>query len=56
MIPRKLAQLALDALQGAYAELDAMMDTYDDYVPAGRLCDQIETAIAELQRYLKETQ
>lgn len=41
---------AIEALKGAYAEIDAMMETYDDYVPSGRLCDQIERSISELEK------
>lgn len=57
MSARELLARALNALQGAYAELDAMMDTYDDYVPSGRLCDEIDGVIADLQTFLtqKET-
>jgi len=49
---RDLLARALNALQGAYAELDAMMDTYEEYVPSGRLCDEIDSIIADLQTFL----
>lgn len=42
----------LNALLGAYAELDAAMDTYEDYVPSGKLLDEMERAIQELQAEL----
>lgn len=44
----------LEALRGAYAEIDAMCDTYDDYAPAGPLCDQIEDAIAEIEAEVRK--
>ena len=52
MSQRDLLARALNALQGAYAELDAMMDTYEEYVPSGRLLDEMERAIQELQAEL----
>lgn len=54
MNTRELLARALNALQGAYAELDAMMDTYDDYVPSGALCEEIDGVIADIQTALSE--
>ncbi|TXH50736.1 MAG: hypothetical protein E6Q97_19830 [Desulfurellales bacterium] len=42
----------LNALLGAYVELDAAMGTYEDYVPSGKLLDEMERAIQELQAEL----
>lgn len=42
----------LNALLGTYAELDAAMGTYEDYVPSGKLLDEMERAIQELQAEL----
>jgi hypothetical protein len=42
-------EAALEALKAAYTEIDAMMDTYEDYVPCGKLCEQIEEAIERLE-------
>ena len=39
---------AIEALRGAQVELAAMVDSYEDYVPSGRLMGQLEDAIQEL--------
>lgn len=52
MASRAALERWLEALKGAYAEIDAMMDTYDDYAPSGDLCDEIEAAIAEIEKEL----
>jgi len=54
MRPKTLLERAYDALEGAYAEFDAMMETYEDYVPTGRLLDEIEKVMDDLEKALQE--
>lgn len=42
-------ELVLEALKGAKSEITAMEDTYDDYVAAGKLLEQLDEAIEILE-------
>ena len=53
-IEREVLAEVLEALKAAYTEIDAMMDSYDDYAPSGDLCEQIEEAINKLEAELDE--
>ncbi len=49
-----LLERAFDAIESAYAEFDAAMDTYEDYVPCGKLLDKMEAVMDDLQKAIKE--
>jgi hypothetical protein len=42
----------LEALKGCWSEIEGMEGTYDDYVVAGDLAEQVEEAIAILEAHL----
>lgn len=53
VIARGLLVDCLEAIQALYTEIDALVDSYEDYTPSGKLMDQAEAIIDRLQGVLE---
>lgn len=53
VVPRGLLADSLEVLQDLYTEIDALVESYEDYTPSGKLMDETEAIIDRLRGVLE---